>query len=109
MKKFLGIYMAPPAAIDAMRTNMTPQQGKEQMASWGTWMESIKDSTVDRGAPTGKNMRVNSKGMTEVRNEVCGYTVVEAETLEDAAKLFEGNPMLAMNEAYVEVSECMPM
>ena len=101
--------MAPPSAIDAMRMNMTPEQSKERMASWGTWMESIKDSTVDRGTPTGKNMRVNSKGMTEVRNEVCGYIVVEAETIEDAAKLFEGNPMLTMPEAYVEVAECLSM
>ena len=101
--------MAPPAAIDAMRTNMTPEQSRSQMASWGKWMESIKASTVDGGAPTGENMRVNAKGSTIMRNEVCGYIVVEAETIEDAAKLFEGNPMLAMPEAYVEVAECLSM
>ncbi len=101
--------MAPPTAIDAMRKAMTPELDKVQKESWGKWMDKIKDSTVDRGAPTGTNMRVNSKGMTQVRNEICGYTVVEAETLEDAAKFFTDSPMLAMPEAYVEVAECLPM
>ena len=109
MKKFLGIYMMPTLAMDEARKTSTPEKQKEEMASWGKWMESIKGSTVDGGAPTGKNIRVNSQGMNLVRNEVCGYIVVEAETIEDAAKLFEGNPMLAMSEAYVEVAECMSM
>ena len=109
MKKFIGIYMMAPEAMDVARKNTTPEKQKQEMASWGKWLESIKDSTVDAGAPTGKNMRVNAKGMTMVRNAICGYMVVEAETLEDAAKLFEANPMLAMDEAYVEVAECLPM
>ena len=109
MKKFLGIYMMPPLAMDEARKTSTPEKQKEEMVSWGKWMESIKASTVDGGAPTGKNIRVNIKGSTMVRNEICGYVVVEAETLEDAAKLFEGNPMLAMPEAYVEVAECVSM
>lgn len=109
MKKFLGIYMMPALAMDEARKTSTPEKHKEEMASWGKWMESIKSSTVDGGAPTGKNMRVNVKGSTIIRNEVCGYIIVEAQSLEDAAKLFEGNPMLAMPEAYVEVAECMSM
>ena len=109
MKKFLGIYMMPALAMDEARKTSTPEKQKEEMVSWGKWMESIKSSTVDGGAPTGKNIRVNAKGSNMVRNEICGYVVVEAESLEDAAKLFEGNPMLEMPEAYVEVAECMSM
>ncbi len=110
MKKFLALYMAPVGSMDEMMKNMTPEMKEQQNASWKTWMEAKKDSMAEMGAPVGKNMRARASGVEAVRNEVGGYSIVQAETQEEAAKLFMDNPMLmGMPSAYVEVLEIMPM
>ena len=109
MKKFLALYMAPTASIDAMMQAGTPDQQKTGMDAWKTWMEMHKASFVEMGTPTGKNKRVTKEGVSDVRNEVCGYSFVTAASQEDAAKLFQDNPHLQMPGAYVEVLECLPI
>ena len=106
----MAIYMAPIAAMETMMKNSTPESRKKEMESWQTWMEGKKGALVDMGAPLGKNKRATAKGVSDVRNEIGGYMIVQAETHEEAAKLFTDNPMLlGMPEAYVEVLEIMPM
>lgn len=110
MKKFLAIYMAPMEKMQEAMKAMTPEMQKEQNELWNKWMESKKGSVADMGAPVGKNKRVTSAGVSDVRNEIGGYSIVEAESHDEAAKLFSDNPMLqGMPEAYVEVLEIMPM
>jgi hypothetical protein len=109
MKKFIALYMAPVAAMDEMRKNPNPEKDKKWMDSWNAWMEEHKASFVDVGAPAGANKRVMKDSVKDVRNEVTGYSVVQAESHDEAAKLFQGNPMLQMPGAYVEVMEWVPM
>jgi hypothetical protein len=110
MKKFLALYMAPVGSMDEMMKNTTPEMKEKQNAGWKTWMESKKAMIADMGAPVGKNMRATAAGVSAVRNEVGGYSIVQAETQEEAAKMFVDNPMLkGMPTAYVEVLEIMPM
>ena len=90
--------------------NMTPEMQAAQNESWRVWMEGKSASIADHGAPLGKTKRATSVGVTDVRNDIGGYTIVEAESHEEAAKLFTDNPMLVgMPEASVEVMEIMPM
>jgi hypothetical protein len=109
MKKFLALYMAPVGSMDEMMKNATAEQKEAQNAAWKAWMELRKDAMAEMGAPVGKNLRVTSAGVEAVRNEVGGYSIVQAETQEEAAKLFMDNPMMAMPGTYVEVLEIMPM
>ena len=106
----MAIYMAPIAKMEEMMKRSTPESRKKEMESWTTWMEGKKGSLVDMGAPLGKSKRATAAGVTDVRNEIGGYTIVQAESHEAAAKLFMDNPMLVgMPEAHVEVLEIMPM
>jgi hypothetical protein len=109
MKKFLVLYNAPIASFDEMMKNTTPEQGQEQMKVWQKWMDDNKDVFIDIGAPLGKNKRLTTSGLADVRNEVGGYSVVKAESAEKVAEVFKGMPMFGMNGAYVEIMECMPM
>ena len=109
MAKFLALYMAPVGAMDEMMKNTTEEQRAGQMQVWQKWMDAKGSAIADMGAPVGKNKRVTSSGVTDVRNEVGGYSLVEAASHEAAAALFSDNPMLEMPGAYVEVLECMPM
>ncbi|MFA6503545.1 MAG: hypothetical protein WCT54_01140 [Patescibacteria group bacterium] len=103
MKKFVVLYMAPIAELDKMMQNTDKEKMREMDAIWLKWIADHKDSFVDQGAPLGKNKRVTKEGINDIRNEVKGYAVVQAESHEDACKIFEDNPMFEMPGAYVEV------
>jgi hypothetical protein len=101
--------MAPNATIDAMMKNASPEDQKKGMDDWTAWMDAHKADLADMGAPTGKNKRVTKGGVSDTRNEVCGYTIVEADSHDAAAALFADCPHLEMDGAYVEVLECLEM
>jgi hypothetical protein len=73
------------------------------------WADEHKDSIVDLGKPLGKTKRVDQSGVSDSRNDVGGYSIVQAESHEEAAKLFEGHTHLTIPGATIEVMECMQM
>lgn len=109
MQKFLALYMAPAAAIDDMMKNMSKEKAKEGMDEWQQWMDAHKADLVDQGTPVGKNKRVTVSGVQDMRNEVIGYSIVQADSHDAAAKLFEGMGHLKLNGAYVEVMPLVDM
>jgi YCII-related domain len=110
MKKFLVLYMADAAAMAEMMKNATPEQQKKGMEAWMKWMGDNKGALVDGGAPLGKTKRVDSKGASDTRNEIGGYSIVQAESAEAATKIFgKDQPHLQMPGSWVEIIEIMPM
>jgi hypothetical protein len=73
------------------------------MDAWMTWMTNNKSALADMGAPLGKTKRVTAAGVSSVRNEVTGYTIVEAESHDAAAKMLTGHPHLSVPGAYIDV------
>jgi hypothetical protein len=108
MKTFLALYTgsasqerpAPPNA-DTIAAGM---------AAWGAWMEKHAADVVVTGSPVGTTKKVSKDGVSDIHNAVAGFIVVQAETPEAAAKMFEGHPHFAIfpGEA-VEVMECLPI
>jgi hypothetical protein len=110
MKKFMVLYMAPRAEFENMMKNATPEQQKKGMDAWMQWMGKHKKSIVEGGAPLGKSKRVDAKGTSNIKNEVGGYSLVQARSHDDAAKLFgKDHPHLHMPGAWIEIIEVMPM
>ena len=111
MKKFMVLYMATPADFDKMMKTSTPEQQKKGMEAWMKWMNGSKKSIVDGGAPLGKTKRLDAKGLSDAKNGIGGYSVVQADSHEAAAKLFgKDHPHLQMMPgAWVEIIEIMPM
>ena len=109
MKKFLVLYMMPVSTMDEMMKNTSAEDRKKNMGEWMTWMNEHKASFAEMGTPLGKNTRVSGEGASEVRNEVGGYSILMAESQEEAAKLLAGSPHNKMKGAYMEVMECMQM
>ena len=97
------------AAMQKMMETMSPEQQKEGMAEWGKWMEVNKAMFADIGAPAGKNTQVSTSGSKEESNDIGGYSIVQAESLEAVTKLLEGSPHLKMPGAKCDVMELMPM
>ncbi len=109
MSKFFVLYLAPTASIEQMMANTSPEQMKIGMDAWMNWMKTNASALADMGAPLGKTKRVTSSGVSSVKNEVTGYTIVEAESHDAAAKMLHGHPHLSMPGAYIDVLAVMPI
>ena len=110
MKKFMALYMANAAEFEKMMRNATPEQQQKGMQAWMSWMNANKASLVDGGAPLGKTKRADAAGVSDTRNGIGGYSIVQAESHEAATKLFgKDHPHLQMPGAWVEVLEVIQL
>jgi hypothetical protein len=67
-------------------------------------------NTVENGGPLGKTKRIDQSGVKDIRNAVAAYTVVQAESQEAAAKMFENHPHFTIFPGDgVEVMEVLPV
>jgi len=113
MKKFLAVYLGSASAI-AKWKELSEEKRKTLeaagMQAWGKWASGNEKVIVDQGSPLGKTKRITAQGVSDTRNEITAYTVVEAESHEAAAKMFENHPhfMIFPGDS-VEVMECLPM
>ena len=108
MKKYVGIYQATLEKLTEWN-NAPKEEMSSGMEEWNQWAETHKDAITEMGAPLGKSMRVTSEGVAEVKNEICGYTIVEAKTHEEAARIFSDNPHVKEDGAWVDVLEWIDM
>ena len=113
MKRFLAVYTGTAEAM-AKWKSMPEQELRERQAAgvkaWLDWVERNRTSIVDIGAPLGRTKRVSPAGIADIRNNMGAFTVVQGESHEAAAKLFQGHPHFTVfpGEA-VEVMECLPI
>lgn len=113
MKNFLAIFTGSPAAMDQWKS--LPAQTRQErertgMQAWQQWATSHAKDIVDHGAPLGKTKRIGADGIADIRNAMGAYTVVQAESHEAAAKMFENHPHFSIFAGDgVEVMECLPM
>ena len=62
------------------------------------------------GAPLGKTKRVTASDMKDAKNEVGGYSIIEAKSHDEAAKKMQSNPHFKMIPGgWIDVMEIMPM
>ncbi|MHB8660411.1 MAG: hypothetical protein ACYC75_00510 [Minisyncoccota bacterium] len=108
MKKFLALYLAPLSELKKM-AEATPEEMKTGMDEWMEWMKKNESAMVDPGTPLGRTKVITTAGVSDIKNKVAGYSVVQAESHDSAAMLFEDNPHLKIHNASIEIIECLPM
>ena len=115
MKTFLAVYTGSPASMEKAGWNAMSEDERQKrqsagIAAWHDWLEKNRKSIVETGAPLGRTKSVSPAGVSDIRNNLSAYTVVQAESHEAAAKLFENHPhfMIFPGDA-VEVMECLPL
>jgi hypothetical protein len=108
MKKFLVLYRAPIASFDQMM-KATPEEAKAGMDAWMTWSQKAKSSIVDMGAPLGKALKVTPAGASATRNDLGGYSILQAESKEALAESLKGHPHFMTPDGFIEITELMPM
>jgi hypothetical protein len=96
MKKFVYLYHGyqepSPAVMDA----------------WMSWFGKIGDKLVDPGNPFGPGRQVTPAGSTDLTDDTSpatGYSIINAETIDEAEALLDGCPIISS----VRIYEAMPM
>jgi hypothetical protein len=108
MEKFLAIYFVPPGAVKQM-AHATDEERRAGMDAWAKWSRDNAGSIVDLGAPLGKTKRVTAAGISDTTNEIGAYTIVQAESHDAAAALFENHPHFMLEGASIEIMEFLPV
>lgn len=84
------------------------EQMGQMMSDWEAWEKAHADSIVDKGLPLGKTKKVMKEGVSDSRNDLNYFMIVQAENADEAAALFSDNPHLQMiPNSYVEVMGTM--
>lgn len=99
MPKYLAIYTMKHA--DFARFRALPKAEQDAIDAkgvplWMAWEERNAAAIVNRGGMVGKTTRVTGEGISAATNTICGYLIVEAETAEAAARLFEDHPHITV-------------
>ena len=112
MKEFLLVFRAHSNGIQP-----SPEQMQESMKQWQNWLGSIaaKDKLVSSGnrlASEGKVVKpdsvVTNGPYVEMAEAIGGYSIIKAGSLEEAAEISKGCPILFINGS-VEVRAIVPM
>ncbi len=107
MAKFMAIYTGTPDPNRPMPDEKTMADG---MAAWTSWMERNSARIVDHGGPLGKTKRVTKAGVEDSRNNVAAYVIVEADSADAAAAMFENHPHFAIFPGDgVDIMPCLPI
>jgi hypothetical protein len=80
----------------------------EIMGAWGKWFEAIKESVVDMGGHFSKGREISSEGTKDLPlglDSITGFTIVSAESLEDAEKMAQSNPYISSIRVYEMMSK----
>jgi hypothetical protein len=115
MKTFLAIYIGTKAALERAGWNNLDEQKRKALeasgfSAWMAWGTANSAAIVDQGSPLGKTKRASPQGVADIKNNMTGYVIVQAESHEAAAKLFENHPHFAIFPGdSVEIMECLPL
>lgn len=78
----------------------------EIMAAWGRWFEAVADKTVEHGGFSAAReiSKDGTKDLPMGLDSFTGYSIVQAESLDEAEQLAAGNPFITGIRIY-EVRE----
>jgi hypothetical protein len=115
LKRFMATYIGSATAAETTAwSKLDPKERAkleaEGMAAWGEWMTRNADRIIDAGAPLGRTKRASANGISDVTNNLTAYVIVQAESHEAAAQMFDRHPHFAIFPGdSVEIMEIMPM
>ena len=113
MKEFMLIYRG---GDPAWKENTSEEELSARMARWGAWMEKLadKEQLIAGGSPLsygGKRLTgdglVTDISAAEFKELVSGYSIVAADSIDDALSLARDCPIFEYPNITVEVREVM--
>ena len=79
----------------------------EIMEKWKAWFGTVADRTLENGGFHGAAREISNEGSKELVMDadcITGYTIINAESIEEAEKLAQDNPFIKSIRVY-EISD----
>jgi len=109
MKKYIVLYTTPIEASRQM-AEPSPEEQAKGMELWMQWAQKCGNKLVDLGSPLTGGQQLSPGGSTTSNLNIAGYSVLQAENMQEAKALLKGHPHLGWNAACtIEVYETMPI
>jgi len=111
MKKFLILYKAPVDAM-AQTFSASPEQQAKGMEAWMQWAKKTGSQLIEMGSPLTNARQLGPDGKTTtVKNQIVGYSILEAASMDGAIALLNGDPHISgwSADALIEVHESMAL
>jgi hypothetical protein len=109
--KFLVLYKTPASVLDTwmetdpeVRKEMESKMGSE----WNAWLKEHANE-VKETSGAGKPKVVTKDGVSDSRNDIMMYSILEADSPEAAVKIFENHSHLQIPEASIEIMPANPL
>jgi hypothetical protein len=113
MKRFLAVFTGSPAAMDQWSTLSEAERQRKQsegVAAWKKWASDNAAAIVEQGGPLSRTKLVSTGGVSDIRNNLAAFTIVQAESQDAAARLFLDHPHFTIFPGEgVEVMEVLPV
>jgi hypothetical protein len=106
MQRFLVVYLAPIEGIEEwmkIDPEMRKAEEEKMKAQWDQWMEKHKGSFIEETKAVGKTKRITKDGVSDTKNNMMLYSIVEAESHDAAATLFVDHPHFGIPDATIEI------
>ena len=106
MDRFLVLYRAPTAVLDEWMKKPEQERKADETAmmdAWNKWMSANASKLTDKGGGAGKPKVVSSSGVKDARNDIMLYQIVQANSADQAAKMFVDHPHFGIPQATIEV------
>lgn len=113
MKRYLAVFTGSPAAMASWETlseSERKQREAKGIAAWKQWASDNAAAIVEMGGPLSRTKLVAKGGVSDIRNNLAAFTIVQAESQEAAARLFLDHPHFTIFPGEgVEVMEVLPI
>ncbi len=80
----------------------------EIMAAWGKWFQSMKDRIIDMGGHFSGGREISKAGIKDLPlglESITGFTIVSADSIDDAEKIAQSNPYISSIRVYEVMSK----
>lgn len=80
----------------------------EIMAAWAKWFASMKDRIIDMGGHFSGGREISKGGIRDLPlglESITGFTIVSAESLDDAESIAQSNPFISSIRVYEVMSK----
>jgi hypothetical protein len=112
---YLAIFLgsktsARRVAWGALSESERRAKEREGIAAWTAWVEKHRADIVAMGGPLGSTKKISERGILDISNDMAAFTIVRADSHEDAAKLFEKHPHFTIFSGdSVEIMPVLPI
>jgi hypothetical protein len=109
LKKFIILYSDPSAVQAKMMQEGDQEAMMGEMEKWTAWFDKNKEAVTDMGTPLGDATKVNKEGGEKNQTWTTGYTLMQANSMDEVVEMLKDHPHLNMPGCEIQVYECLPV